>query len=303
MESQESMCRRSLARSLAGGGLLLSAQPGSAAETAKSTWIDVRSFGAKGDGKTDDTKPLQSAIDAASEAGGGVFVSPGVYATSELQLRRNIAMAGVAAWGYRSFGGSILRLINEKASCLLNITGASGATIEGLSLNGGRLGQNVHGIFLNKPDYGKVEDAFRIERCRIDSFSGTGVMLSRVWCFSIRQSMVSHNGGDGVRCIGWDGFIIDNWLSGNGGCGWNGLGSASVTATGNRIEWNRKDGVLLANANHYNLTGNYIDRSGQSGIAIVSGEGRPSRHVTVTGNGFSKSCKVDLSKTSDPSCP
>jgi hypothetical protein len=136
-----------------------------------------------------------------------------------------------------------------------------------------------------------VEDAFRIERCRIDSFSGTGVMLSRVWCFSIRQSMVSHNGGDGVRCIGWDGFIIDNWLSGNGGCGWNGLGSASVTATGNRIEWNRKDGVLLANANHYNLTGNYIDRSGQSGIAIVSSEGRPSRHVTVTGNVIYRSGK------------
>jgi hypothetical protein len=41
--------------------------------------LDVRQFGAKGDGKEDDTKAIQKAIDAAAESHGAVFVPPGVY--------------------------------------------------------------------------------------------------------------------------------------------------------------------------------------------------------------------------------
>ena len=45
-----------------------------------SGWFNVRSFGAKGDGTTDDSKAVQAALDAARTAGGGVvFIPAGTY--------------------------------------------------------------------------------------------------------------------------------------------------------------------------------------------------------------------------------
>jgi hypothetical protein len=132
------------------GAWLAAAQ---AADTPAGTLFNARQLGAKGDSKTDDTKPIQTAIDMAAERGGAVFVPPGVYLTAELQLRPNVAVIGVPAWDYRHGGGSSLRLADPAASCLLNITGAFGATIAGLTLDGARLGNNIHRVLLNKPHY------------------------------------------------------------------------------------------------------------------------------------------------------
>lgn len=284
----EHVSRRGFARNLALGAAIWPDSPG-AVPTAGGL-LDVRGFGAKGDGKSDDTKALQSALDTAGEKRGAVFVPPGTYMVSELRMRRHTALIGVPAWGFGNPGGSILQLTNPNAKCLLNITEAPGVTIEGLSLEGARLGKGVHGIFLDKPDPGKAEDGFRIERCRVARFTGDGVCLKHVWCFSIRHSMIGFNDGHGVTCIGWDGFLMDNWLSGNGGAGFLGADSASITATGNRVEWNYRAGFLIKDASHYNITGNYIDRSGTCGLEVVVGA-RRSKHMSITGNLFYRSGK------------
>jgi len=290
--------RRQIARAAMLGGAWLAMKPvmGAVPETAD-TLLDVRQFGAKGDGKSDDTKAIQSAIDAAAARGGAVFVSPGVYMCGELQMRPHVSLMGVPAWDYERPFGSVIRLADAQAGCLLNITGAFGVTIDGVSFNGGGLGNGVHGVWLNKPDYGKQEDTFRIERCQIANFSGDGVRLGRAWCFSIRHSMIAYNGGDGISLRGWDGFLMDNWLSGNAGAGFAARNeNASCTFTGNRIEWNQQEGILISRGDGYNITGNFLDRAGTCGLAVLGGV-----QMSITGNFVKRSGKLAKPGTYDSS--
>jgi hypothetical protein len=54
--------------------------------------FDVRKFGAKGDGKTDDPKAIQRSIDACSKAGGDVVLlpSPHTFLAGPFDLKSNI---------------------------------------------------------------------------------------------------------------------------------------------------------------------------------------------------------------------
>jgi polygalacturonase len=55
--------------------------------------FDVKTFGAKADGKTGDREAINKAIDAASAAGGGdVYFPAGTYLTGSIRLRSNIAL-------------------------------------------------------------------------------------------------------------------------------------------------------------------------------------------------------------------
>jgi polygalacturonase len=83
----------------AGGGAALASVPmigaAGAAHPAASPegFFDIRRYGATGDGKTLDTKAIQSAIDAAERVGGGTVLFPaGTYASYSLHLRSNVAL-------------------------------------------------------------------------------------------------------------------------------------------------------------------------------------------------------------------
>jgi hypothetical protein len=253
--------------------------------------FDVRKFGATGDGTTDDTASLQRALDTAAKTSSAVFIPPGVYLTRELHVPPGVALVGVPAWNYSGPGGSVLRLASADASCLLNLNDARGSTIEGLALDGRNLGKNIHGVFVNRTDYAKHEDGFRIERCQVLHFSGDGLNLSCVWCFSVRNSMMGYNGGDGLNLRGWDGFILDNWFSGNQRAGFAARHeNASITFTANRIEWNREENMLITGGDGYQITGNFFDRAGTVGIALRKGKG-PCRQISITGNFIKRSGK------------
>ena len=294
--------RRDLARgAFLGGASFLFNQSNLQAQSAAaaSGLLDARSFGAAGDGKTDDTAALQKALDAAGIASSGVFLQPGIYLTRELRIRSGTALVGVPAWNYSNGGGSVLKLTGASSACLLNLTEARGATIDGLSLDGGFLGSGVHGIFTNRAKWGEHEDGFRIERCQIARFTGDGMRLDCVWCFSVRHCELAYNHGDGMSVRGWDGFILDNWLSGNRGAGYAARReNASITFTGNRIEWNGLENFVIVGGDGYQINNNFFDRAGTVGIAIRKSNWGPAQ-ISISGNLIKRSGKYADPNTHD----
>jgi hypothetical protein len=275
---------------------------GASGSAAKGGLLDARNLGAAGDGSTDDTPALQRAFDAAAATGGGVFLPPGVYVTGELHVPPGVAIIGVPAWNYSGPGGSVLRLKGPDSTCLLNMTDARGASIEGLALDGRDMGANVHGISLNRTHFAENEDGFRIDCCQIAHFSGHGANLSCAWCFSVRHSMLAFNNGDGLSLRGWDGFILDNWFSGNRRAGFAARHeNASVTFTANRVEWNGEENMLVTGGDGYQITGNFFDRAGTCGIALRKRGERPCVQISMTGNLIKRSGKLAPKESQDSS--
>lgn len=258
------------------------------------TEFNVLDFGAVGDGNTDCTNAIQSALDSAADCCGTVIVPPGRYMVGRLNMRgMGVSLVGTSAWSYRSDGASVFKLKDSNTDCMIDITGAFGCAIRGMCLCGNGFGDRehpIHGIKLywDKYNGGSEEDTPCIDDCRVGNFSGDGIHLEHVWCFSIRHSMLHNNGGNGLFIDGWDGFVLDNWFSYNRGWGLKGGNVvASITATGNRVEWNYAGGFRFTFGDSYNITGNFFDRS--FGPAIDLGGKQMVSLATLSGNIFRRS--------------
>ncbi len=270
--------------------------------------INVYDFGAAGNGIADDTRAIQAAIDAAAQQGIAVHFLPGQYSVGELTLHEGSILTADPNWGFRfdECGTTVLLQRFEDQKCVLNLSNAYNCTINGLSLFGNRKPGECIGILDCKQAQGYKEDTFRIERTKVSGFYKDAVRFEHAWCFTIRQCMFSHSGGDGLHLNhSFDGFISDTWLSGNKGCGYGTSGeNNAITMSGCRVEWNQNGGIVIRGGSHYQLTGNYIDRSGKQGIYITVGEdgGRLiySNTVAVTGNIIYRSGKS--AQNSEESC-
>ena len=77
------------------GAAAMITQPGAAEETVAPHGpnFDIRSFGAKGDGRALDTSAVNQAIDAAAQAGGGTVVFPaGTYLCYSIHLKSHVSV-------------------------------------------------------------------------------------------------------------------------------------------------------------------------------------------------------------------
>lgn len=266
--------------------------------------INIVDFGAVGDGMTDCTVAVQKAFDEAAICMGKVIVPPGEYKVGHLNMHgQGVSLNGASAWSYRSDGSSVFVLNDDTVDSMLDITGAFGCSIKGMCFNGGKLGKDIHGVKLywDKYNGGSEEDTPTIDDCRIGNFSGDGIHFEHVWCFRVRHSMLHNNEGNGLFIDGWDGFVLDNWFSFNKGWGIKGGNVvASITATGNRVEWNYKGGFQLSYGDSYNFTGNFFDRS--HGPAIELGGENKVSLVALTGNIFRRSGAYLDEKPEDDRC-
>lgn len=129
---------------------------------------NVKNYGAKGDGITNDTAAIQNALDAAEALGGGeVYFPSGRYYISQVTVGDNILLkgAGSSAVLYCPSGNAI---VNKNVN---NLTGNSDIHIQDLTIDLNGTGNN--GIILSGVTRGSVKNV------KIMSPKGYGIWLFR----------------------------------------------------------------------------------------------------------------------------
>lgn len=106
--------------------------------------VSVKTHGAKGDGRTDDTKAIQSAIDEVAGTGGTVLVPKGTYrvrANGKSRLRLKSKMT------FQMASGAVLAVIPTGSAyySVLRISGVSDVNVVGGTLQGDRREHKARG--------------------------------------------------------------------------------------------------------------------------------------------------------------
>lgn len=261
------------------------------------SYINVRDFGALGDGQNDDTRAIQAALEASRE-GSVVFFPAGRYRIRPLKIPSHITLLGHAAWGYSAWGygnnhieegepvdqdyngQTTLFPMPTNANALLDMSGCSGTRIIGLSLDGlPMMGKpNFHGISTE----GAPAQNLVFEDVRISHFSGCGMKLAGTTGFAIRKSLIIKNTHHAVDASGaWDGCIMDNQLAYGDGAGFYAQGedSGRFVINANRIEGGCPGGVYLDGAKMATIAGNSFDSNRGPGVTMLHCTGG-----SITGN-------------------
>ena len=170
-------------------------------------WIDVRLFGAKGDGENDDTVAIQNAIIAADNSGGGVvFFPPGEYliglgdengaVARNIYLTENITLKGMGPtsilrshnkreWidgnpGDMKTNGPLIKCLQRNATGVKTVI--HNILIENLHLIGERSEGETFEAGTKEYLHGIALDGVRnctIRNCIIENFHGDGICVAQ----------------------------------------------------------------------------------------------------------------------------
>lgn len=239
--------------------------------------FNVQNFGAKGDGITDDTAAIQSAIDAAAAAGGGqVYMPTGTYIVSGgeepsdgcLMLKSNVYLYGdgMGATTVKVADGSDTKITGVIRSAYGEEThdfGVSNLTIDGnRDSTTGKIDGWFNGYIPGEEGY---DSNVTLDSVEIKDCSGYGFDPHEQTVNMVIKNSVSH--GNGL-----DGFVAD-FLS-------------DSTFENNVAYDNDRHGFNVVTSTHdFTLTNNIAYNNGGNGIVVQRGsEDIPSpSNITITG--------------------
>jgi parallel beta-helix repeat protein len=271
--------------------------------------INVITFGAKGDDKTDDTKAIQGAIDQGAKTGAVVFFPAASYRVSQLVLRQGTVLNGVSSGTYPDnatiAGSSVLvRIGNTNKHLLLAPDGANYGRIRDLAIDGNK-NNNSKGCGLYVADGAKGQESqIFVDRCYFHTNPESNVYLGRNRRANTVQNSVFNYSltADGVTVAGSDNTITGNIIGSNARAGvclgttatqnWGAsspANSAAIAHVTNNDIYNNLVGIALANGSSgCMVAGNGIDRNKKEGITVYSGASNALVTNSLHSNGTSK---------------
>lgn len=265
-------------------------------------YFNVKTYGAVGNGSTDDSSAIQDAIDAAELVGGAVFIPEGTYIidTDLVIDSNNVQILGAGR-------GSILK---AKASTDVNVIKVSGADhilIQDIAVDGNKT--NIDPItpgtqyILENAIWITGCNDVTVTRCHIHDHAAGGIIADNSTHLIFTENYIENgvdNGiflrpetdGADVACA--DVTIANNIVHDMDFSGIQAIKSNNITISGN-VSYNngpsasQGDGIGVEGCEYVTIQGNICYNNGIQGIncrqteeGVVSPLG--SSHIVITGN-------------------
>ncbi|WP_219642063.1 right-handed parallel beta-helix repeat-containing protein [Cohnella sp. CFH 77786] len=231
--------------------------------------VSVKSYGAKGDGKSDDTAAIQAAVNKVGKSGGGVVFFPnGVYKVSDsiVVSHDRVTLEG-QSWGAE------LRMVKHPKRIIV-IEGSWDNTVKNLKLTLGLSNVTRHdqdfGIYVtNGASHFLIERIFG---------NGKGIMVrGNVATGTIRDNRIQNTLADGIHLTGGARYILvtGNELSNTGDDSIAVVSYQSqkvltkqIVIAGNTVRNSRSRGIAHVGGYQVEIRDNRIQGTASSGILV-----------------------------------
>jgi parallel beta-helix repeat protein len=265
--------------------------------------INVKDYGATGDGATNDTAAIQAAIDDAPASGGTVFFPFGNYSIGKISIgvKSGVTLLG-AGWS-----NTKLTLRNTTNDHMIVIgdgsTYTTGNAIRNMRLAGNSANQSAGALIRLH----SAEDT-HISGCYINDAKAQGILAEGTGTRNnayvyVSDCYINTNLGDGIYALNQSYTVIvtGNVIAGNGknpanGAGFHSNGNDTHTIVGNVFDEN-SSGIRLFNSSDCTVVGNTMENMDRNAITLDGSSTRnlissntivsPSQETTNTYNGIS----------------